>query len=247
MNGLDWIAITLAGLGTIGVGVGGEEQKVEEIPLFNIPWLVLSVVILFVLLNTWLHIYKRQRREQELTGPEVIEEVIYGLESGILFGISSVISKMGFVMSEMGFPKIVVPAAISCSVACSAVGFVYQTRGLKHGRAIVVSTCTSVASIVSGVVAGMVALDEHLPTAPTSRFFLLLGWFFIITGVILLVTSTRLIARLPKPVQKFLKSNMERSHSIRRPGSARGKDPIQSTTIHASSLHILTSPGKEKA
>jgi len=51
-----------------------------------------------------------------------------------------------------------------------------QTRGLKHGRAIVVSTCTSVASIVSGVVAGMIALDEHLPKAPTARFFLLLGW-----------------------------------------------------------------------
>ena len=31
-----------------GVGVGGEEQKVDQIPLFNIPWLVLSVVILFV-------------------------------------------------------------------------------------------------------------------------------------------------------------------------------------------------------
>jgi hypothetical protein len=191
--------------------------------------------------------YKKQRREQELTGPEVIEEIIYGLESGILFGISSVISKMGFVMSEMGFPKLVVPAAISCSVCCSAIGFVYQTRGLKHGRAIVVSTCTSVASIVSGVVAGMIALDEHLPKAPTARFFLLLGWFFIITGVILLVSSTRLIARLPRPVQKFLKSNMERTHSIRRPGSARGKDPIPTTTIHTSSLHLLTSPTKEKA
>ncbi|XP_040385211.1 probable magnesium transporter NIPA9 isoform X1 [Oryza brachyantha] len=271
MNGLDWVAITLAGLGTIGVGIGGEEQKVDKIPLFNIPWLVLSTVILFVLLNTWLHIYKRQRREQELvsvqdfgihysclcianidhesvqTGPEVIEEIIYGLESGILFGISSVISKTGFVMSEMGFPKIVVPAAISCSVGCSAVGFVYQTRGLKHGRAIVVSTCTSVASIVSGVVAGMIALDEHLPTAPTGRFFLLLGWFFIITGVILLVSSARIIARLPRSVQKFLKSNVERTHSIRRPGSARGKDPIPTTTIHASTLHLLTSPSKEKA
>ena len=54
--------------------------------------------------------------------------------------------------------------------------FFVQTRGLKHGRAIVVSTCTSVASIVSGVVAGMIALDEHLPKAPTARFFLLLGW-----------------------------------------------------------------------
>jgi hypothetical protein len=33
---------------TSGVGVGGEEQKVDKIPLFNIPWLVLSIVILFV-------------------------------------------------------------------------------------------------------------------------------------------------------------------------------------------------------
>ncbi|KAE8784545.1 putative magnesium transporter NIPA9 [Hordeum vulgare] len=55
MNGLDWIAITMAGLGTIGVGVGGEEQKVEEIPLFSIPWLVLTVVILFVGMSSLLH------------------------------------------------------------------------------------------------------------------------------------------------------------------------------------------------
>lgn len=51
-----------------------------------------------------------------------------------------------------------------------------QTRGLKHGRAIVVSTCAAVASIVTGVVAGMLALGERLPSAPTARFSLLLGW-----------------------------------------------------------------------
>ena len=33
---------------TSGVAVGGEEQKVDQIPLLNIPWLVLSIVILFV-------------------------------------------------------------------------------------------------------------------------------------------------------------------------------------------------------
>jgi hypothetical protein len=32
----------------LGVGVGGEEQKVDKIPLLNIPWLVLSITILFV-------------------------------------------------------------------------------------------------------------------------------------------------------------------------------------------------------
>lgn len=51
-----------------------------------------------------------------------------------------------------------------------------QTQGLKHGRAIVVSTCAAVASIVTGVLAGMLALGERLPSAPAARFSLLLGW-----------------------------------------------------------------------
>lgn len=54
--------------------------------------------------------------------------------------------------------------------------FFVQTRGLKHGRAIVVSTCASVASIITGVLAGMLALGEKLPSAPLSRLLLLVGW-----------------------------------------------------------------------
>jgi len=51
-----------------------------------------------------------------------------------------------------------------------------QTRGLKHGRAIVVSTCAAVASILTGVLAGMFALGERLPSEPKARLTLLLGW-----------------------------------------------------------------------
>ncbi|KAH7574694.1 hypothetical protein JRO89_XS03G0331700 [Xanthoceras sorbifolium] len=104
MNAIDWMGITLAGIGTIGVGAGGEEQEASSISVFQLPWLAFSVchlvcrdiVILIphilldppeqVLLNGWLRIFKRQRREQEMVEYEVVEEIIYGLESGILFG-----------------------------------------------------------------------------------------------------------------------------------------------------------------
>ncbi|CAH2072960.1 unnamed protein product [Thlaspi arvense] len=106
MNVFDWIGITVAGIGTIGVGAGGEEQEASLISVFQLLWLAL------VLLNAWLHIFKRQRREQEL-----------------------------------GFSAMFIPMCISISICCSGTGFFYQTRGLKHGRAIVVSTCAAVASI----------------------------------------------------------------------------------------------------
>ncbi|KAD4384873.1 hypothetical protein E3N88_25041 [Mikania micrantha] len=175
MNVVDWLGIILAGLGTIGVGAGGEEQKASSISILHLPWLACGVAFLFVLLNGWLRIYRRHRREQELMQSEVVEEIIYGLESGILFGIASVISKMGFVFLEQGFPALLVPICVSISICCSASGFVYQTRGLKHGRAVVVSTCAAVASIVTGVLAGMLALGERLPESSTSRSWLLLG------------------------------------------------------------------------
>jgi drug/metabolite transporter (DMT)-like permease len=159
-----------------GVGAGGEEQEATSISIFHLPWLAFMVAILFVLLNAWLRIYKRHRREQEMMEFEVVEEIIYGLESGILFGMASVISKMGFVFLEQGFHRMLVPMCISISICCSGTGFYYQTRGLKHGRAIVVSTCAAVASIVTGVLAGMLALGERLPSAPTARLSLLLGW-----------------------------------------------------------------------
>ncbi|CAA0838052.1 Probable magnesium transporter NIPA9 [Striga hermonthica] len=244
MNPIDWMGIIFAGIGTIGVGAGGEEQKSSSISIYHLPWLAFVVAVLFVLLNGWLRVYRRQRREQELMQYEVVEEIIYGLESGILFGIASVISKMGFVFLEQGFSKLLLPICISISICCSGSGFVYQTRGLKHGRAIVVSTCAAVASIVTGVLAGMLALGERLPSAPVARLMLLLGWLFIIVGVILLVTSTRLVRYLPRPWRRFVRSGVER----RQPGSIRTRETNPSAVIQTSTLHhLLSSPSKSKS
>ncbi|XP_006453071.2 LOW QUALITY PROTEIN: probable magnesium transporter NIPA9 [Citrus clementina] len=242
MNAVDWMGITLAGIGTIGVGAGGEEQEPSSISIFQLPWLAFVVSILFVLLNGWLRICKHQRREQEMIEFEVVEEIIYGLESGILFGMASVISKLGFVFLEQGFPTMLVPVCISISICCSGTGFYYQTRGLKHGRAIVVSTCAAVASIVTGVVAGMLALGERLPSAPTARFSLLLGWLLIMIGVVLLVSSSRLVRHFRWPSRRIMKSGLVRT------GSQRVKDSGPSAVIPAATLHqLITSTAKEKA
>lgn len=48
MNAVDWIGIALAGIGTIGVGAGGEEQKSSSISVFHLPWLAFVVALVFV-------------------------------------------------------------------------------------------------------------------------------------------------------------------------------------------------------
>ncbi|XP_061374968.1 probable magnesium transporter NIPA9 [Gastrolobium bilobum] len=248
MNAVDWVGISLAGFGTIGVGAGGEEQEAAALSIFHIPWLAFVVFILFIMLNGWLHIYKRQRREQEMMEYDVVEEIIYGLESGILFGMASVISKMGFMFLEQGFNKLLVPVCIIINACSSGTAFYYQTRGLKHGRAIVVSTCATVASILTGVLAGMLALGERLPSAPQARLLLLLGWILIIVGVILLVGSTRVLRFLRCSSHCFNRSSVDKNHGPRRSGASRIKEPSTTSVIQAATLnHLLPSSSKEKA
>ncbi|XP_027330786.1 probable magnesium transporter NIPA9 isoform X2 [Abrus precatorius] len=235
------------GFGTIGVGAGGEEQEAVALSIFHLPGLAFVVFILFILLRGWLRICRRQRREQEMMEYDVVEEIIYGLESGILFGMSSVISKMGFLFLEQDFPQLLVPMCIMISVCCSGTGFYYQTRGLKHGRAIVVSTCAAVASILTGVVAGMIALGERLPSDPKARLALLLGWLLIIMGVILLVGSTRLVGFLQCSSRRK-RSNVDKNFGSRRANSSRVREPSPSAVIQAATLnHLLSSSSKEKA
>ncbi|XVF89062.1 hypothetical protein PTKIN_Ptkin19aG0100900 [Pterospermum kingtungense] len=279
MNVIDWMGITLAGIGTIGVGAGGEEQEASSVSILQLPWLVFTVVIVFVGPPQWVASHLQASKERTRTGKlsqfkdfvnsslppsphcvhlltiflmqmeyEVVEEIIYGLESGILFGMASVISKMGFVFVEQGFSKMLIPLCVSISICCSGTGFYYQTRGLKHGRAIVISTCAAVASIVTGVLAGMLALGERLPSAPVARLFLLLGWLFIMMGVILLVSSTRLMQHLPWPLQNLIPTGVDRNFNPRRSGSHRVKDPSPSAVIQAPTLHhLIPTPAKEKA
>ncbi|KAF9662365.1 hypothetical protein SADUNF_Sadunf18G0045700 [Salix dunnii] len=95
---------------------------------------ICSALLILVVLNGWLRVYRHQRKAHEMMDYEVVEEIIYGVESGIMFGMASVISKMGFIFLEQGFSRML---------------------GLKHGRALLVFASAAVALIVTSVLAGM--------------------------------------------------------------------------------------------
>ncbi|KAL4583605.1 hypothetical protein LXL04_008183 [Taraxacum kok-saghyz] len=231
MNAVDWLGITLAGLGTIGNELVQEERSKRHLQYLSYTYLGWHVVLIFVCsyallccislgTSEWMASYLQTSTKRARAGTLLFnkinicirtavkpiglilrlmsirqklqisippEKVGHGLTLNlsyickrhkcpffiikILFikcRIASVISKMGFVFLEQGFSALLVPICISISICCNASGFVYQTRGLKHGRAVVVSTCAAVASIVTGVLAGMFALGERLPKSPTS-------------------------------------------------------------------------------
>ncbi|XP_068647717.1 probable magnesium transporter NIPA9 isoform X2 [Aristolochia californica] len=145
--------------------------------------------------------------------------------------MASVISKIRFNFMEQGFSKLV-PFCLSVSISCSGTGFVYQTRGFKYGRAIVVSTCAAVASIVTGVLAGIFALGERLPSAPVARLIVLLGW-------LLWGNSAGLFSKTIISSSTAMAPPLQQGH---------GEEPqfVVGMQIQASSLHHLITSPKEK-
>lgn len=71
-------------------------------------------------------------------------------------------------------------------------------------------------------------------------------------GVILLVSSTRLMRHVPWPIpwplRNLVRSGVDRNFTLRRSGSLRVKDPSPSAVIPATTLHhLISTPAKEKA
>lgn len=278
MNSLDWLGVALAGTGTIGVGMAGEEQKTSDLHILRFIWFIVWAILLFQLmaksssqadccmrflhtsymgsLDWWACSPKGGFRPHEHVGPiltpssaghtDVIQEVVAGLEAGACFGMAAVVARVGFMLADHGHSRICVPAGILAGVFCSGGGFFCQTKGLKGGRAVVVSTCAAVSSIVTGVLVGMLALGEKLPISSFRRIFLFMGWLLIILGIVILMDSNRISLMLPRSIRRIMRL---------KPGAHKSNPPRLSQASRRESnpstiVQLLTppkaSPAKER-
>ncbi|KAJ7297233.1 hypothetical protein O6H91_Y071800 [Diphasiastrum complanatum] len=257
MNMIDWLGVVMATAGTICVGVTGEEQKDTQIFPLRLLWFALSVAIVLGALDLLGRSKKGGRRTFESPGSlstpstnaEVMEEVVSGIEAGAFFGLAATICRMGFMLYERGYSKLFVAAGITVGICCSSSGFFCQTRGLKDGRAVVVSTCAAVASIVTGVLVGLLVLGESLPVSAIERATLLTGWGLIVLGIIVLLNSKRMKLSLPRYLQKVFTfpktSHKAMGHTRRASYSQRELTPGKSATGSCATVIQLKSPSSK--
>eukprot|EP00898_Chlorokybus_atmophyticus_P001122 jgi/Chlat1/200/Chrsp1S03118 len=224
LNIRGWTAVALACAGTIGMGLSSEQaQQAEGASVDGWRAFLFLIVLVFGLVasDVWLRGRRRihDRRHHDLPlGPtkgqsaaDVVLEVVTGTQAGTCFGLSAVVCRVGFVLHQRGHSVLCVPAGFICSAGLSGSGFLLQTRGLKDGRAVAVSTSAAVASIMAGILMGMTVLGEQLPVSWRLRMARVASCLCILGAVLLLVMADSALKwqQLPDRLQRMLRKRSQ--------------------------------------
>jgi drug/metabolite transporter (DMT)-like permease len=177
---IERIGVAMAVIGTIGVGLTASQSK-SIMPNAAMGCFLLAVMAFtFAVLEGSLRHASRASSGSKLqvladTGlGEAIAagrrpimhriEVVAGLQGGMLFGLSAASARTGMLLSELLERPVLAALGVACSIAFSSAGIFCQNRGMKEGRAVVVCTYAVIGTIVSGVVIGLLALNEGIPS-----------------------------------------------------------------------------------
>eukprot|EP00850_Spirogloea_muscicola_P004917 SM000022S07131 [mRNA] locus=s22:132382:134859:+ [translate_table: standard] len=215
----DWIGITAAALGTVGVGLTAEEQISKAVSWLRMVIFVFELLIVLVLVELGAHQVKLHRRQLELPTPvpsigahsaDVLEEVAAGLQAA---------SRTGFLLVQQGHSKLLAPLGIATSIGLSSGGFICQTRGFKEGRAVVVSTSAAAAAILVGVTVGLFALGEAFPEGFVARGLQLASWFCILVGMMLLLQQGKAGPTFPRMLRMLKRRRASTGRTLTRSAS----------------------------
>jgi hypothetical protein len=182
----EWVAVGLAGLGTLGLGMTGGAGVTHRVSFIR----MVSVLTL----AGYGVIVKLNELRLAQTNNKKLAAALYGLQAGGMFGLSASTYRTGFLMSHHRWTW--APFGIICGVAMSSYGFVLQTCGLKDGSAVIVCTCLGVSSMVVGAITGILGLGEPVPTTLIGILTWLWAWSCIIYGIVVLSGATKQVNEL---------------------------------------------------
>lgn len=172
----DWIGVGFATLGVIGVGVTSAPSPKAEL----LPQEALMLLMCFLGVIATLEMAFKSTRDQSTI------EMLAGMQGGVFFGLSVCASRIGLLLQQTFGVALFAVGGIALSILLSSCGFFCQTRGMKGSRAVVVVTFTAISSISTGVLVGLVALNESVPEDSIVYVSWCVSIGSIMTGIMLL-------------------------------------------------------------
>ncbi|CAL5218552.1 g243 [Coccomyxa viridis] len=212
LQGSEWAAVCVAALGTIGIGAtsagdaAGDDAGTPSIARIIG---VLGLLCIAVLADSFL---RYQRASQDKRSAKAAQP---SASAGACFGLSAACCRTGFLLARR-LTWLAAPAGLCMSIVFSSLGFMLQTLGFKDGHSVIVCTCAAVSSMVTGVLVGLLALGEGMPSTLRMQALRLLSWLCITAGVSALAggkgglnqVASALASRVPSTVLSRLPSRV---------------------------------------
>ena len=114
------------------------------------------------------------------------DAIVCGITAGSCFGLSASLTRGGLVLAVATNHRAWYAVGFVLSVAHTATGFAAQTRAFRDGGAVVVGAVASASTVMTGIVVGVLALGEPLPSGWAQCSLLMMSWLLVMAGVAVL-------------------------------------------------------------